>query len=178
RALHELIDSLEELLFLLLYFDVEPELIQRFAETYDHAARTVYGAPLPSMTPRRPGKIRVGYLSGDLRNHVMGTMMWQALRHHDRSRFEIALYSTSTERDEWTARFEAVSDRFEVVATLGEHEAAQQLAAADLDLLIDLSTHTKGARPGIVALRPARVQITHVASAGSLGLSSVDFKLT
>ena len=45
-------------------------------------------------------------------------------------------------------------------------------------MLVDLSTHTKGARPGILALKPARVQITHVASAGTLGLSSVDFKLT
>src|SRR5207249_10324490 len=75
-------------------------------------------------------------------------------------------------------RFEAAADRFEVVAMLGERDAAERLATADLDLLVDLSTHTKGARPGIVALKPARVQITHVASAGTVGLSSVDFKLT
>jgi tetratricopeptide (TPR) repeat protein len=174
----ELVSSLEELLYLLLYFDVEPELLQRFAETYDHAARTVYGIPLPRVGERRPGKIRVGYLSADLRNHVMGKMIFQAIRHHDRNRFEIAFYSTSTQRDEWTERFEAAGDRFEVVAMLGEREAAERIAGADLDLLVDLSTHTKGARPGIVALKPARVQITHVASAGTLGLSSVDFKLT
>src|SRR5437667_4611959 len=35
HGLHELVDSLEQLLYLLLYFDVEPELIQRFAETYE-----------------------------------------------------------------------------------------------------------------------------------------------
>ena len=45
----------------------------------------------------------------------------------------------------------------------------------DLDLLVDLSTHTKGAKPGILALKPARVQITHVASAGAVrrGLAAV-----
>ena len=165
HGLHELVDSLEQLLYLLLYFDVEPELIQRFAETYDHAARTVYGAPLPAVAQRRPGKIRVGYLSADLRNHVMGKMMWQAIRHHDRDKFEIVLCSTSTERDEWTDRFEATADRFEVVATLGERDAAERLATADLDLLVDLSTHTKGARPGIVALKPARVPTSREASA-------------
>ncbi len=53
-----------------------------------------------------------------------------------------------------------------------------RIARDDLDLLIDLSTHTKGARPGILALKPARVQITHVASAGTVGLSTIDFKLT
>ncbi|HEY3179796.1 MAG TPA: tetratricopeptide repeat protein [Casimicrobiaceae bacterium] len=178
KSLHELGDSLEELLYVLLYFDVEPELIHRFARTYDHAARSVYGAPLGSRTERRPGKLRVGYLSADLRNHVMGKMMWQAVRCHDRERFAISFYSLSTDRDEWTRRFEATSDRFEVLAGLGERQAAERIAADDLDVLVDLSTHTKGARPGILALKPARVQITHVASAGTLGLSAVDFKLT
>src|SRR5437667_5596765 len=105
-------------------------------------------------------------------------MMWQAARHHDRERFAISLYSLSADRDEWTRRFETASDRFEVIAGLGERQAAERIAEDDLDVLVDLSTHTKGARPGIVALKPARVQITHVASAGTLGLSSVDFKLT
>ncbi|HEY4137765.1 MAG TPA: tetratricopeptide repeat protein, partial [Casimicrobiaceae bacterium] len=178
RDMRELVDSLEQLLYLLLYFDVEPGLIRRFSETYDHAARSIYGDPLLQSATRRPGKIRIGYLSADLRNHVMGKMMWQAVRHHDRDRFEIAFYSTSTERDEWTQRFESASDRFEIVAEISEREAAERIATDDLDLLVDLSTHTKGARPGILALKPARVQITHVASAGTLGFSCVDFKLT
>jgi len=54
----------------------------------------------------------------------------------------------------------------------------RRIAADDLDLLVDLSTHTKGARPGILARKPARVQLTHIASAGALGLSAIDFKLT
>jgi len=61
---------------------------------------------------------------------------------------------------------------------LSDHEAAQAIAVDDLDVLVDLSTHTKGARPGIVARKPARAVITHVASAGTLALSAVDFKLT
>src|SRR5207244_1341553 len=112
------------------------------------------------------------------RNHVQGKMVWQAVQHHDKDRFELFFYSLSAEEDEWTARFRGLADHFEVVAALGERAAAQRIATDDLDLLIDLSTHTKGAKPGILALKPARVQITHVASAGTLGLSAVDFKLT
>ena len=63
-------------------------------------------------------------------------------------------------------------------AALTDRDAAQRIAADDLDILVDLSTHTKGARPGILALKPARVQITHVASAGTLAMSAIDFKLT
>jgi predicted O-linked N-acetylglucosamine transferase (SPINDLY family) len=177
----ELVDALEELLFLLLNFDVEPEMLQRFSATYDSAASHVYGTPgtlCAPQVPRRPGKLRIGYLSGDLRDHVMGKQMWQAVARHDRDRFDLHFYSTSVARDAWTERFAGLADRFEVVARLGDAEAAALICGDDLDLLVDLSTHTKGARPGILALKPARVQVTHVASCGTVGLTAIDYKLT
>ncbi len=174
----DLVDCLEQLLYLLLFFDVAPEQMLSLARTYDAAARHVYGEPMPRPAVREPGRWRVGYLSADLRNHVMGKMMWQAIRHHDRSRFEIGFYSLSEESDEWTERFRGAGDRFTPLAGLSEGDAAKRIAADDLDLLVDLSTHTKGAKPGILARKPARVQITHVASAGTVGLSAIDFKLT
>jgi predicted O-linked N-acetylglucosamine transferase (SPINDLY family) len=64
------------------------------------------------------------------------------------------------------------------VAALSDAESAELIDRDDLDLLIDLSTHTKGARPGILALKPARVQITHIASCGTVGLTAIDYKLT
>jgi predicted O-linked N-acetylglucosamine transferase (SPINDLY family) len=138
----------------------------------------VYGAPLALPEERRPGRIRIGYVSGDLRNHVMGKMMWPALKRHDRERFELFFYSLSTTSDEWTERYRGLADHFEVIAELSERDAAGRIAADELDILVDLSTHTRGSKPGIVALKPARVQITHIASAGVVGLSTIDFKLT
>ncbi|MDH5288066.1 MAG: tetratricopeptide repeat protein [Betaproteobacteria bacterium] len=178
RDAAELVESLEQLAYLLLFFDVEPEMAHRFAQTYDRTAPLIYGEPLPRTASRRPGKLRIGYLSADLRNHVMGKMMWQPIGRHDRSRFALHFYSLSRTRDAWTAKFAGVAERFEVIAGLPEREAALRIAADDLDLLVDLSGHTKGGKPGILALKPARVQIEHVASAGSVGLSTVDFKLT
>ncbi len=175
---NELVDSLEELLYLLLFFDVEPEMLLRFARTYDKAAAGAYGRPLSRPPVRRPGRLRLGYLSADLRNHVMGKMIWQAIAHHDRESFELYFYSASPVSDEWTERFLGVATRFENVAALDDHAAVALIDDDDLDILVDLSTHTRGARPGILARKPARVQITHVASAGTVGLSAIDFKLT
>lgn len=177
-AASELAELLEELLYLLLFFDTEPETIHRFALTYDAAAQRVYGKRRPSSAARRPGRIRVGYLSADLRNHVMGKMMWEAVRRHDRDHFEISFFSLSQTEDEWTTRYRGAGDRFEKLAELSDTAAARRIAEFDLDVLVDLGTHTRGARPGILARGPARVQITHVASAGTVGLSAVDFKLT
>ena len=52
-----------------------PSSIHKLAQTYDVAARRVYGEPMPRAESRRPGPLRIGYLSADLRNHVMGKMV-------------------------------------------------------------------------------------------------------
>jgi predicted O-linked N-acetylglucosamine transferase (SPINDLY family) len=108
----------------------------------------------------------------------MGKMMWEAISRHDRGRFDVFLYATSAERDAWTQRFEEKASACRVVAGLDDDAAAAAIAADELDLLVDLSTHTRGARQGVLARRPARVQMTHVASAGTLGTSRIDYKLT
>jgi protein O-GlcNAc transferase len=173
----DLADCLEQLLFLLLYFDIDPEMHLAFYRAYDAVAAQVYGTPMTLPAPRRPGRLRVGYLSGDLRDHVMGKMMWEAVRHHDRDALQLFFYATVSDSDDWTERFRELG-LFAVVSNLDDRRAAQRIADDDLDILVDLSTHTKGSRPGILALKPARVQITHVASSGVVGLSSIDFKLT
>ncbi len=174
----ELVDCLETLLFLILYFDVASVDVLGLYRAYAAAAPRVYGAPVALPHRRRPGRIRIGYLSGDLRDHVMGKMAWEAVRRHDRRRFELYFYSLSAVSDEWTARYRALGDHFTTIADATEREAAERIAADELDLLVDLGTNTRGAKPGILALQPARVQVTHVASAGVVGLHTIDFKLT
>ncbi|HEX8741097.1 MAG TPA: tetratricopeptide repeat protein, partial [Casimicrobiaceae bacterium] len=178
RDAGEFLDALQQLLFLLLYVDVEPELVVRYSRLHNELAQRFYGAPWPRAVVRRPGRPRIGYVSGDFRDHVMGKMIWEALRHHDHARFEIFGYATDRRRDAWTTRIIGAFDHFDDVSEKDDAAAARRIAADDLDLLVDLSTHTKGARPGIFALKPARVQVTHVASAGTTALASIDFKLT
>jgi predicted O-linked N-acetylglucosamine transferase (SPINDLY family) len=174
----ELGDCLEQLLYLLLFFDVDPQVGYGYAKLYDTQLREHAGAPLAPRRERRAGPIRLGFLSADLRGHVMGKMVWQEVSQHDRSRFALHFYSLSRDRDEWTQRFESIAETFVALDATSDREAAERIGDDDLDVLVDLSTHTKGARPGILALKPARVQVTHVASAGTVGLSTIDFKLT
>jgi predicted O-linked N-acetylglucosamine transferase (SPINDLY family) len=174
----DVLDALQQILYLLHFFDVDAELMGRLGRTHDALSRRLYGEPRPRPSKRIPGRIRIGYLSADFRDHVMGKMMWDVIRHHDRDRFDVRGYSTSESRDDWTARYDALFEPLESMAALRDSDAAERIAADDLDILVDLSTHTKGARPGILARKPARVQITHVATAGTLAMSAIDFKLT
>jgi predicted O-linked N-acetylglucosamine transferase (SPINDLY family) len=171
-------EMLEELLYVALFFDIDgPDMLALYRR-YDAASRALH-PQLPLQPPRRPGgRIRVGYLSGDFRDHVMGRMAFEILSRHDRAAFEVFGFSLSLQEDAWTARIRSHCDHFHIVAGLDERAAAETIAGHGLDLLVDLSTHTKGSRPAILAYKPARVQVTHVASAGALGLSAVDFKLT
>jgi predicted O-linked N-acetylglucosamine transferase (SPINDLY family) len=172
------IDRLEETLPLLLYFDFPQERLLALYQHYNQLCKRTY-QPRLTLPPRvTGGKIRLGYLSADLRDHVMGKMMYQAISRHDRNEFEVHCFSLSPQQDAWTENFRAVSDQFVDLANLDPHSAAVQIAENSLDILVDLSTHTKGAVEAILAFKPARVQITHIASAGAVGLDSIDFRLT
>ena len=102
----------------------------------------------------------------------MGKMVWAALEHHDRAALRAAIFyslSRGGRRVDGNASV-AVPTTSARVALRPSARPRLRIAADDLDILVDLSTHTKGARPGILALKPARVQLTHVASAGTVGL--------
>jgi predicted O-linked N-acetylglucosamine transferase (SPINDLY family) len=171
-------ELLEELLYVALFFDIDGREMLALYRRYDAASRALH-PQLPLLPPRgADARIRVGYVSADFRSHVMGYMAFEILSRHDRAAFEIFGFSLSLQEDAWTGRIRAACDHYEVIAGLSERAAAEAIVRHRLDLLVDLSTHTKGSRPAILAYKPARVQLTHVASAGALGLSTVDFKLT
>jgi len=172
------LDRLEEMLYLLLFFDVPPERLFALYQRYNQLSKQTYTPQLTLPARAAGGKIRLGYLSADLRDHVMGKMMYQAISRHDSGQFEVYCYSLSSQQDVWTERFRACSHRFVDIANLDALSAVNRIAEDNLDILVDLSTHTKGSLPAILAYKPARLQITHIASAGAVGLDSIDFKLT
>lgn len=178
KDLQDLLDCFPQLLYFLLFFDVDERQMLHLYQTYNLALKQAFPERMVLPEKRSPGKIRLGYLSGDLRNHVMGKMLYQAISRHDTSRFEVYCYSLSHVHDEWTDKFIAASHKFVKLKALDDVAAAKLIARDELDILVDLSTHTKGAAPGILALKPARVQITHIASAGAVGSDAIDYKLT
>lgn len=172
--------ALRTLLGLLSYFDLSQEQALSAYRQFDTLCRQRVAAwPTLHLPERAPdGRIRLGYLSADLRRHVMGHMMWEVLSRHDRDRFEIHCYSLSRVEDDLTRDFRDRCDSFTVVAGLTARAAAERIAADGLDILVDLVSHTEGAEPEILAFKPARVQITHIANSDAVGLAAIDFKLT
>lgn len=172
------IELLEELLYVALFFDIAPSDVLSLYRRYDEMTKRSFPR-LPPPQPRDPRRrVKIAYLSGDVRAHVMGKMLHEIVKRHDQKRFEVTLYALGLKEDSFTNELAQRCEHFVRLGGMSAEDAAMRIRADDIDVLIDCSTHTRGSEPGIVIKRPARCQITHVASSGALGSSSIDFKLT
>lgn len=133
-------------------------------------------APYHLGGPLRSGRIRIGYLSGDLCLHAVGLLTAELLERHDRSRFEVHAFCWSPEDGTpLRARLRAAMDRFVPLAGLDDEAAARCIAAHGIDVLVDLQGLTAGARPAILARRPAPVQVGYLGFPGTTALPGVDW---
>jgi predicted O-linked N-acetylglucosamine transferase (SPINDLY family) len=128
----------------------------------------------PARTREPARKLRLGYLSGDLRGHPVGIFMTAVLPHHDRKSFEVTCYANQNRADAITRRLKAASDRWIDVAGIDDETLARQIAADGIDILIDLSGHTAGGRMGVFARRPAPVQAGWIGYFATTGVPAID----
>lgn len=146
-----------------------------------HAAEAARGA---KPAPRAPassgdGRLRIGYLSQDFRDHPVGQLMSAALPLHDRRRFEVFAYSCG--HDDHSAYRQAIVngvDRFVDIAAMSDAAAAAAIAADGVQVLIDLAGHTTGGRLGVLARRPAAVQAHYLGYAATTGADYIDYFIT
>lgn len=126
-------------------------------------------------TPER--RIRLGYLSGDLRTHPVGWNVEGLIRHQDRKQVEIGLYSTAPRPDEATRAFAAMADRFRDVSGVGERDVGRIIRDDRVDVLVALAPHTAYNSAIALVEKPAPVVVAFHAI-GSTGLLTVDYWVT
>jgi predicted O-linked N-acetylglucosamine transferase (SPINDLY family) len=133
-------------------------------------------APMHTQRAPRSGKIRIGYLSGDLCMHAVGLLTVELLELHDRERFEVWAFSWS--REDGTplrARIRKAIDHYVPLAGVDDATAAKAIADAGIDILIDLQGLTNGARPAILGHRAAPVQVSYLGFPGTCGIPGLDW---
>jgi predicted O-linked N-acetylglucosamine transferase (SPINDLY family) len=139
-------------------------------------AEMICETPPPRRQRRDREKIRLGYLSSDFGEHPVGAQIVELLECHDRSRFDILGFSThADDGSALRARIVGAFDTFHDLERLSDSAAADRIADADIDILIDLNGHTDGARFGILARRPAPVQAGWLGYAGTSGADFLDY---
>ena len=127
---------------------------------------------------RRSGRIRVGYLSGDLHMHAVGLLTPELFELHDRSRFEIFGFCWTPESAQpQRLRILKALDHHVRLGGVDDHTAAKLIAQAGIDVLVDLQGLTHGARPAILGYRAAPVQVSYLGLPGTSALPGVDWML-
>jgi predicted O-linked N-acetylglucosamine transferase (SPINDLY family) len=150
-----------------------------WAEAFAEKTRRRYPDVRFSHAPHGRERLRVGYLSCDLRNHAIGHLTRSLFALHDRDRFEVFAYSWGP--DDGSVYRESIvagCDRFVEIAALTDAESARRIDADEIDLLVDLMGHSGNARPAILALRPAPVQIGYLGFPGTSGAAFIDYFVT
>lgn len=132
--------------------------------------------------PHAPGpraKLTVGYVSGDFREHAVAFLIAELLELHDRSRFTVIGYSNGPDRHDQPMRRRLIAgvDRMVDIREMSTLEAAQRIHADGVDILVDLSGHTRHSRLEVFALRPAPVQATYLGYPGTTGADFFDYIL-
>jgi predicted O-linked N-acetylglucosamine transferase (SPINDLY family) len=147
----------------------------QLAKAY-HYAKTSIGMPKaasrpPSIAKRRDAnRLRIGYVSSDLRDHAVGFAMTDVVESHDRENFEIFAYYCGINRTDATQqRIIKAVDHWTDINSLDDDQAAAKIAADGVDILVDLNGYTKDARTKVFARRPAPIAVNWFGFPGTMG---------
>jgi protein O-GlcNAc transferase len=177
------VEARKLLVFLLNYSDLASpsEVFEAHVPFGEHFSARAAGIGLPTMVdggvPATDRPLRVGLMSPDLREHPVARFIEPLLAGRDRSRMELHCYSIAAVEDATTARLRGLADGWTVLTPMSDVDAALRVRADNLDVLVDLNGHTAGGRPGILALRGARKQVTYLGYPHTTGLATMDARL-
>lgn len=124
----------------------------------------------------RHPKIRIAYVSPDLREHPVGHLMAGIFEHHDKNRFEtIAISLGVDDQSRLRTRMLNAFDHFVDARTMSTPQIAKIMRDMEVDVAIDLAGYTSDSRTDVFAHRPAPVQVNYLGYPGTLGLDYIDY---
>jgi predicted O-linked N-acetylglucosamine transferase (SPINDLY family) len=122
-------------------------------------------------------RLRVAYLSADFTDHPVAHLIAGVVERHDRRRFEtfgVSLYKDPA-GGAMQLRMQQAFEHFHDVSEAGDRDVAGMLREWEIDIAVDLTGHTRGGRLGILAFRPAPLQVNYLGFAGTCGATYVDY---
>ena len=165
--------------FTVLYLPLTPEEQLQVAKDESKALAQGLGDPLWGNKARQEGRLRVGYLTSDARNHPIGLLLAEIFRRHDREYLEVFVYSTGVD-DASAVRQKILlgAEHFREARGMTSVALAQMIANDGVQILVDLMGHTADTRMSVLARRPAPIQMHYLGFPGSTGADFVDYLIT
>jgi protein O-GlcNAc transferase len=124
----------------------------------------------------RHDRTRIAYLSAEFHDHAVAVQIAGVFEHHDRTRFDTTAISLGPDNaSTMRRRIEAAVDHFIDARALRDVQIAAMMRQMEIDIAIDLNGQLGGARPGILAHRPAPVQTSYLVNCGTMGVPFIDY---
>jgi protein O-GlcNAc transferase len=133
---------------------------------------------VPRQDANRLDTLRVGFVSGDFREHSVAHFFEPIAAERDRGAYRYVFYNTSPEQDLVTERLRRYADEWRDVAQLTDPALMELIARDRIDILVDLAGHTHGGRLAVFAGRAAPVQVTYLGFPNGTGLPTMDYRIT
>ena len=148
-----------------------------WGETHGRARAGLPPAP-NGRDPQR--RLRVGYVTPDLRGHSVSFFIEPILANHDRNRHEVFCYVEipQPKYDATTERLKKLCDGWVNTCGLDDRALAERMRADGIDILVDLAGHTANNRIRAFAYQPAPVQITYLGYANTTGMPAMHYRLS
>ena len=121
-------------------------------------------------------KLRLGYISPDLRFHVVAFFCYAMLKDYDRQAFEVYCY-TNCEEDAASAEFQVSATVWHNVRGWPDEKVAALIRQEEIDILVELAGHTANNFLPVLAYKPAPVQVSGIGYFDTTGLEAVDYFL-
>ena len=188
RACHRLVLDVDpnylqlySIFLLMLNFDPEVSPAEVFAEHRrwdERCARPLLAqAVVCDNQPDPERRLRIGYVSPYFVGQPVAYFVEPLLEAHDRTGFELFLYSDAAKPDEVTARLRTGADAFRETRGLDDSQLCDQVRADRIDILVDLTGHNGQNRLLAFARRPAPLQVTYLGP-NSSGMRAMDYRVT
>ena len=123
----------------------------------------------------RTRRLRVGWITSDLRNHPVGAFVVPVLGEFLRKEIETYVYYNSPAADATTVMARERVDYWREVAAVGDEALARLIRADEIDILVDLNGNTDGNRLLAIARKPAPIQLTWLGFPGTSGMTAMDY---
>ncbi|MDX2224629.1 MAG: glycosyl transferase, partial [Rhodospirillaceae bacterium] len=129
-----------------------------------------------TLSKSRGARLKIGYLSSDLREHAVGFLTPQVYELHDRAKVEVFLYYCNTlPEDAMQRRIRSAGDHWCDIAGMTDEQAAERIVADGIDILVDLNGYTNGARTKMLSMRPAPVIVNWLGYPGTMASPYHDY---
>lgn len=148
------------------------EYERRFAAPY-------YPSQRPHANTKRPDRrLKIAYVSPDLRRHPVQHFLEPLLAHHDKSQFEVYAYSELAAEDAVSARYRDYVNHWISTSHMSDEVMVEKIRTDNIDILIDLAGHTGNNRLRVFACKPAPVSLSWLGYGYTTGITALDYFLS